>query len=61
MLHNKLAGNWWESFDNQGGNGNLWSGSANPDNADNAMNANFNSGGVNPINGDNRDNGIGVR
>ena len=56
-----VAGYWWESFDDQGSNGNLWSSSANPDNADNAMNANFNSSEVNPLNNDNRDNGNGVR
>lgn len=56
-----VSGNWGENFDDQGGNGNLWSSSANPDNADNAMNANFNAGGVNPLNNDNRDNGNGVR
>lgn len=56
-----VSGNWWEGFDDQGDNGNLWVSSANPDNADNAMNANFNSGGVNPINNNNRDNGNGVR
>ena len=56
-----LAGNWNEGFDDQGDNGNLWSSSAFPDNADNAFFANFNSDNVNPTNNDNRGNGIGVR
>ena len=56
-----FAGNWWEEFDDQGDNGNWWSSSANPDNADNALNANLNSDEVNPANDNDRTNGIGVR
>jgi hypothetical protein len=55
------AGNWSEGFDDQGDNGNLWSSSANPGDADNALNANFNADEVNPGNEDDRDNGVGVR
>ena len=56
-----LAGNWDEGFDNQGGNGNLWSRSAFPDNVDNADNANFNASEVNPGNNAPRGNGLSVR
>ena len=61
LLYFSYAGNWNEGFDDQGDNGNLWSSSAHPGDADNAFNANFNASEVNPDNNDNRDNGVEVR
>lgn len=57
----RFSGNWWEGFNDQGNNGNLWSSSAHPDNVDNAFNANFNADNVNPDNNNDRANGIGIR
>jgi hypothetical protein len=55
-----FSGNWNEGFDDQGDNGNLWSASAFPDDADNALFANFNADEVNPANNNDRAAGVGV-
>lgn len=60
-LASSFAGNWNEEFDDQGDNGNWWSSSANPDNADNALNANLNADGVNPADNNDRNMGASVR
>lgn len=56
-----FAGGWWGGFLNQGANGGLWSGSANPDWADNAWYAYFSSGNVGPGFNGFRGYGFGVR
>lgn len=57
-----FAGNWNGSFNDQGSNGNWWSSSAYPSNADNAFNANVDLDNVNPgDDNNNRNNGFGVR
>ena len=57
----RFAGNWNEGFDDQGDNGNLWSSSANPDDADYAYSASFNSGFIYPGDIVNRTFGVGFR
>ena len=49
------------TVNNAGTNGNYWSSTANPTNANNAYNVNFNSGNLNPANNNNRNNGNSVR
>ena len=56
-----ISGNWGGGFNNQGENGNFWSASAHPDNADNAFNANFNASEVNPADNNDRNMGASVR
>jgi len=53
------GGNWWNGFNNQGGNGNYWSSTQN--NATNARNLNFNPEWVNPANNNDKQNGLTVR
>ena len=60
-LGSAISGNWNGEFDNQGDNGNFWSASAHPDNADNAFNANFNADEVNPADNNDRNAGFSVR
>ncbi|MBR0402963.1 hypothetical protein IJI55_00210 [Candidatus Saccharibacteria bacterium] len=58
----KYYGNWnWNnaSENNQGSNGNFWSGT--PSAETNAYNLNYNSGGVNPQNNNNKGNGFSIR
>jgi len=49
------------TVNNAGSNGNYWSSTANPSNANNAYNVNFNSGNLNPANNNNRNYGFSVR
>jgi uncharacterized protein (TIGR02145 family) len=56
-----FAGLWYIGFVDQGGDGVLWSSSANPGNPNNAFNANFDSSNVNPDNNTNRNNGLTLR
>ena len=56
-----FAGNWWEGFNDQGSNGNLWSSSANPGWSGSAFSANFDADDVYPGNYGYRHYGFGVR
>ena len=56
-----ISGNWNGEFNGQGDNGNFWSASAHPDNADDAFNVNFNAGEVNPADNNDRNAGFSVR
>ena len=56
-----FAGNWWEGFNVQGSDGNLWSGSANPVWSGGAFSANFGADAVSPGYYSNRGYGYGVR
>ena len=56
-----FSGNWNGDFDNQGDNGNFWSASAHPGNADLAFFAYFTADEVNPADNNDRNAGFSVR